>query len=114
MISTTRVSSVVRAFPVLASQSRGSRTIRTSKPRPVTLLPALEAGTRLTIVLCGPPTAVRELDSDFVPHEEPFVVLGDALLGGLPALEFYETIAKPIEEGEKLVGRLLVRTVDAL
>jgi hypothetical protein len=68
----------------------------------MTLLPALEAGTRFAIILSGPPAAVRELDSDLVPHEEPFMVLGDALLSGLPALEFYETITKPMNEGRKV------------
>jgi hypothetical protein len=45
---------------------------------------------------------VREFDSDLVPHKEPFVVLGDALLSGLPGLEFYETITEPINEGWKI------------
>ena len=63
----------------------------------MTLLPALEAGTGFTVVLGGPPTTVREFDSDLVPHEEPFVVLGDALLSGLSTFEFHEAITKPIE-----------------
>lgn len=71
-----------------------SRGFRADRPCPVTLLPALEAGTRFAVVLCGPATTVREFDSNFVSHKEPFVVLGDALLSGLPALEFDETITK--------------------
>ena len=62
----------------------------------MTLLSTLEASTRLTAVFGGPPTAMREFDTDFVPHEEPFVVLGDALFSGLPAFEFNETVTEPI------------------
>lgn len=50
-----------------------------------------------------------EFDSDLVPHEEAFVVLGDALLSGLPALEFYETITKSIDEGWGISWRALGR-----
>lgn len=71
------------------------------------LLPALEAGARFTIILGGPPTAVREFHSDLIPHEEPFVVLGNALLSGLSAFKFHETITKPIEEGYKISWRAL-------
>ena len=74
----------------------GSRGFRANKPRPVTLLPTLEAGTRFAIVLGGPPAAVREFDPNLVSHEEAFVVFGDALLSSLPALEFDETVTKPV------------------
>jgi len=73
-----------------------SRVIRADRPRPVTLLPALEAGTRFSVVLGGPPTTMRELDSNLVSHEKPFVVLCDALLSSLPTLKFDETITKPM------------------
>lgn len=63
-------------------------------PRPVTLLPTLETGPRFATVLGSPSTAVRELYSDFVPHKEPFVILGDALLCGFPALKFDKAITK--------------------
>lgn len=75
--STTRISSVVRAFP-----------------SPVTLLAAFEASTGFAVVFCSSPTTVGEFHSNFVAHEEPFVVLGDALLGGFLALEFHEAITK--------------------
>lgn len=61
----------------------------------MTLLPALEASTRFSIVFGGPSTAVRNFDSNLVTHKKPFVILGDALLGGLPTFEFDETITKP-------------------
>lgn len=66
-----------------------------NKPRPMTLLPALEAGTRFSIVFGGSSTTMRDFDSNLVSHEEPLVVLGDALLGGLSTFEFDETITKP-------------------
>ena len=76
--------------------SRGRfRTARLGKPRPMTLLPTLEASTRFSVVFGGPPTAMRNFDSNLVSHKEPLVILGDALLGGLPTFKFDETITKP-------------------
>lgn len=68
----------------------------------MTLLPTFEAGTRFTIVLSGPPTAVRQLNPNLVSHEESFVVLGDTLLSSLPALKFDETITKPMDHGAQV------------
>jgi hypothetical protein len=61
---------------------------RTDRLRPVTLLPAIPAD--------GPPTAVRVLDSNSISHEKLSVVLGNALLSGLPALKLNETKTNPV------------------
>jgi len=114
MTSATRVSSVVRAFPALEVSRTKPRGFWADRPRPVTLLPALEAGTRFTIVLGGPPTAMRELDSNLVSHEETFVILGNALLSSLPALKFNETITKSVNRGTWVSDRFGDRLADVL
>jgi hypothetical protein len=52
---------------------------------------ALEAGSRVAGVLCSSATAVRKLDANFVAHEMAFVILGDAFLRSLAAIEFLRT-----------------------
>ena len=114
MTSATRVSSVVRAFPVLEVNRTKPRGFWADRPRPVTLLPALEAGARFTIVLGGPPTTVREFNSNLVSHEESFVVLGNALLGSLPALKFNEAITEPMNQGTRISNKFRIQLADIL
>jgi hypothetical protein len=57
-------------------------------PRPVSKLAALEASSGVAGVLGRLTAAVRDLNANFVAHKEAFVVLGDALLGGLFGIEF--------------------------
>jgi hypothetical protein len=65
----------------------------------VSLLSTLEAGPRFTVILSSPPTTVRQFDSNLIPHEEAFMVFGNALLSGFPAFKFYETITESVNEG---------------
>ena len=102
MTSATHISSVVRAFPTFLGQSRGSRAAWVNKPSPVTLLAAFEASAGFAVVFCSPPTTVGEFHSNFVAHEESFVVLGDALLGSFLTLEFHEAITEPTLRVRKL------------
>jgi hypothetical protein len=55
-------------------------------------LPTLETSTWVTSILRSPATAVRQLDSNFVPHEVSLMILCNALFRSLSTVKFLDKV----------------------
>ena len=61
-----------------------------SSPGPVTHLATLETCTRISTEFCKTSAATRYFHTDFIAHEEAFVVLGNTFFGRFATVKFLE------------------------